>query len=206
MNKHTVFVAGKRFVLLSEESNEYVLKIAREVSASIGKISEVNPTMESRSCAILCALDYADDMYKEIERSKRLSDNAKKVMAQSDKHAKDIKELKAKIDVKNAEIAKLKAEIDRLKALLADKPKAEPQKTETVKAEASAPKTKTAPVQTPKKKEKKHSHDHTNPYKAQAEKKRTVDTTEPQKQEKTVDEKPEKGYTPTRQISLFENE
>ena len=92
MNKHTVFVAGKRFILLSEDKEEYVQKLASEVSKTINEIAETNPKMESRSCAILCALDYADDKYKEIQRNKSLNQKAKAVIENADKHAKEIKD------------------------------------------------------------------------------------------------------------------
>lgn len=116
MNKHTVFVAGKKFVLLSEDSTDYVTELAKEVNGNIKRISEENPTMESRSCAILCALDYADDKKKEVERSKHLSDNGKTVMLQSDKHAKQIKELKEKLAKREKEEEKLAAENSEQKA------------------------------------------------------------------------------------------
>jgi cell division protein ZapA len=184
MNKHTVFVAGKRFVLLSEESNDYVAEIAKEVNETIKQISDENPTMESRSCAILCALDYADDKQKEIKRSKSLSDNAKTVMLQADKHAKQIKELKEKLQKKDSEIEKLKKEIATLKATK------EENKT-------------TAPQPQQAKKESRHNHPHVNPYKQQAEEKAK------EVENKKIEEKQEnqtKGYKPQRQISLFDNE
>ena len=97
MGKYAVFVAGKRFVLLSDDKQEYVEKIAKEVNESIVNITAANPLLDSRACAILCALDYADDMYKEILKNQRFADKAKEVMNQSDKHAKTIRDLKEEI-------------------------------------------------------------------------------------------------------------
>lgn len=197
MNKHTVFVAGKRFILLSEDNEEYVQKLASEVSRTINEISEANPKMESRSCAILCALDYADDKNKETQRIKSISEKAKSVIENADKHAKEIKDLKEKIKYKNETIAKLQAQVSELEQQL--KSTAEP-KTEQKAVE----KTEQKPVQqenTQKKqpqkaepqKKKRHQHSHENPYKAQA-------------LEKKTEKIENKGYTPLRQISLFENE
>ena len=116
MNKHTVFVAGKRFVLLSDDKESYVQKLASEVSAAINKIIEENPTLDRRSSAILCALDYADDKYKAMGKSKSISDKAQPIIAQADKQSKQIKELKdqlsqrdRKIDNNNEELKKLRA-------------------------------------------------------------------------------------------------
>lgn len=201
MNKHTVFVAGKRFILLSEDKEEYVQKLASEVSKTINEIAETNPKMESRSCAILCALDYADDKYKEIQRNKSLNQKAKAVIENADKHAKEIKDLKEKINYKNETIAKLQAQVSELEKKLkantqpkpTEKTEEKPENKPQEKAEEK-PENKPAQQENPQpQKKKKHQHSHENPYKAQA-------------VEKKTEENQNKGYTPIRQISLFENE
>ena len=205
MNKHTVFVAGKRFILLSEDKEEYVQKLASEVSKTINEIAETNPKLESRSCAILCALDYADDKYKEIQRNKSLNQKAKAVIENADKHAKEIKDLKEKINYKNETIAKLQAQVSELEKKLKantqpkptekteEKTEEKPENKPQEKAEEK-PENKPAQQENPQpQKKKKHQHTHENPYKAQA-------------VEKKTEENQNKGYTPIRQISLFENE
>ena len=197
MNKHTVFVAGKRFILLSEDSEEYVQNLASEVSRTINEISEANPKMESRSCAILCALDYADDKNKETQRIKSISDKAKAVIDNADKHAKEIKDLKEKIKYKNDTIAKLQAQVSELEQQLKTKaePKAEQktvEKTEQKPVQQENPQ-KNHPQNAQPQKKKRHQHPHENPYKAQT-------------LEKKTEKIENKGYTPVRQISLFENE
>lgn len=205
MNKHTVFVAGKRFILLSEDKEEYVQKLASEVSKTINEIAETNPKLESRSCAILCALDYADDKYKEIQRNKSLNQKAKAVIENADKHAKEIKDLKEKINYKNETIAKLQAQVSELEKKL--KANTQPKPTEKTEEKAQPkpenkphekaeekPENKPAQQENPQpQKKKKHQHPHENPYKAQV-------------MEKKTEENQNKGYTPIRQISLFENE
>ena len=201
MNKHTVFVAGKRFILLSEDKEEYVQKLASEVSKTINEIAETNPKLESRSCAILCALDYADDKYKEIQRNKSLNQKAKAVIENADKHAKEIKDLKEKINYKNETIAKLQAQVSELEKKLktntqpkpTEKAEEKPENKPQEKAEEK-PENKSAQQENPQpQKKKKHQHPHEKPYKAQA-------------VEKKTEENQNKGYTPIRQISLFENE
>ena len=205
MNKHTVFVAGKRFILLSEDKEEYVQKLASEVSKTINEIAETNPKLESRSCAILCALDYADDKYKEIQRNKSLNQKAKAVIENADKHAKEIKDLKEKINYKNETIAKLQAQVSELEKKLKtntqpkptekteEKPQPKPENKPQEKAEEK-PENKPAKQENPQpQKKKKHQHPHENPDKDQA-------------VEKKTEENQNKGYTPIRQISLFENE
>lgn len=97
MGKYSVFVAGKRFILISDDKQDYVEKVAKEVNDAIVNITAANPLLDSRACAILCALDFADDMYKEIIKNQRFAEKAKEVMTQSDKHAKTVRELKEEI-------------------------------------------------------------------------------------------------------------
>ena len=116
MNKHTVYVAGKRFVLLSDDKSEYVQDIALQVNDTINKISQENPTLGPRGAAILCALDYADDMRKEACRNKSLSEKAKPLISQADRQAKQLKEQKEKLSQKDEEIKKLKKELSDLRS------------------------------------------------------------------------------------------
>ncbi|MGN1139233.1 MAG: hypothetical protein ACI4RM_07275, partial [Ruminococcus sp.] len=125
------------------------------------------------------------------------------------KHAKEIKDLKEKIKYKNETIAKLQAQVSeleqQLKSKSEEKPKAKPEpKAEQKTVENAVEKTEEKPVQqenkqktqpqkTEPQKKKRHQHPHDNPYKAQA-------------LEKKTEEPENKGYTPLRQISLFENE
>lgn len=177
MNRHTVFVAGKRFVLLSDDNNEYVQTLAQEVNSAINKISAENPALESRSCAILCALDYADDKNKEMDKNKSLSNNAKTILQQSDKHAKQIKELKEKLTEKDKTIEKLKEEIEKLKAS---------QSVQSTKHSESKPISNKSDTHTQKSLKK--------PQEKKFEKSNTKTSTV------------NKGYTPVRQYSLFEDE
>lgn len=120
MNKHTVFVAGKRFILLSEDKEDYVKNLAEEVSDTILKITAENPTLDRRSAALLCALDYADDLNKEKLRNKSLSDRAQPFINQADKQAKQIKELKEILEKRENEIEELNKLCEELKKESAD--------------------------------------------------------------------------------------
>lgn len=115
MNKHTVFVAGKRFVLLSDDKENYVQKLASEVSAAITKIAESNPSLDRRSSAILCALDYADDKYKALGKNRSISDKAQPIIAQADKQAKQLKEMRDRMTQRDRMIEDYKRQLDELK-------------------------------------------------------------------------------------------
>lgn len=184
MNKHTVFVAGKRFILLSDDKEEYVKKLAENVSDTISKITSENPSLDRRSAALLCALDYADDMEKEKLRNKSLSDKAQPFIKQADEKAKQIKELKEIIGQKDEKIKTLSEKIEQLKIQLENSPRipdGEGQIKEAEKEENQPADPETS-VENPE---------------------------EEPKSEKPVGRKKKKknkGYKPMRQYSLFEDE
>lgn len=170
MNKHTVFVAGKHFVLLSDDKSDYVEKIASEVNDTITKITTDNPALDRRAAAILCALDYADDLHKEKQRNSSLSEKAQPLIAQADKQAKQIKELREKLGEKDAKIEKLQKELGELRETLK-------------KAEQ---KTNGNNMRRPEPAQKPQNHQHP--------------------QQPVQQKKPNNGYRPTRQYSLFDDE
>lgn len=163
MNKHTVYVAGKHFVLLSDDKSEYVQNLADEVNSAISNLSADNPSLDRRGAAILCALDYADDMHKAAAKNKTLAEKAQPLISQADRQSKQLKELQEKLIEKDNEITKLKKELSELKTA-AEKSSKEYKKEDVVKKTP-------APIQ-------------------------------PQYQKK----QPNKGYKPTRQYSLFDND
>ncbi len=190
MNKHTVFVAGKRFVLLSDDKESYVKRLADEVSATITKIISENPTLDRRSAALLCALDYADDMEKEKLRCKSLSDKAQPFITQADKQAKQIRELTAILEKKDEEIKSLKEENEKLKNELENKARnSEAEEKETPAEEAAADEPAEAPAEA-----------------LEAEKQEAPIQPKPEKPMGRKKKKKNKGYKPMRQFSLFEDE
>lgn len=180
MNKHTVFVAGKRFILLSDDKEDYVKKLAEEVSDTINKITSENPALDRRSAALLCALDYADDMEKEKLRNKSLSDKAQPFIAQADKQAKQIRELNEIIEKKDEEIASLQKKYDELKS----QSESISQKPEETAENIS---------------EEKPAQEEIAAENNESEKK-------PEKPMGRKKKKKNKGYKPMRQFSLFEDE
>ncbi len=193
MNKHTVFVAGKRFVLLSDDKEAYVKKLADNVSATITKIISENPTLDRRSAALLCALDYADDMEKEKLRNKSLSDKAQPFITQADKQAKQIRELTAILEKKDEEIRTLIEENVKLKNELENRPQisgGEETENETPAGEISA-------EAEPSDEQKEASAVESQDMSVQP---------KPEKPMGRKKKKKNKGYKPMRQFSLFEDE
>ena len=210
-NKITVFVAGHKLTLITEESEKYVTDIASKVETTINSLFSAS-NMSKEKCAVMAALDFCDDEFKSRAALNEIKEQIKDYIEDSAK-------LRAEIEALKAENAKLKGEKEELlkskKTMIAsaveikkekktveeieissdddlffddeDENKDEPVEVKEEKTEETTvqPKKETAKAD-----KKRHSHEHVNPYKEKALQKNNND----------------KGYTPIRQYSLFDEE
>ena len=223
-NKISVFVAGQKLTLITSDSERYVRDIASRVDTAINSMFTAS-TMSREKCAVMAALDFCDD-----EAKSRAALN--EVKEQIKDYIRDSQALRDEIDKLKAEIEKLKGDKEELlkskKTLIASavEIKKTTKKTEEVEIEINADddlsfdfdedetvenkeevkaeekateEAKETPAETvaqePKKQEKKadkkrHNHEHKNPYKERFIKQQSD----------------EKGYTPMRQYSFFDEE
>lgn len=93
-NKVTVYVGGRRLMLVSSENEEYIKDIAQKVNDRIDAVAKAYPQLDARGCAVMTALDYADDERKALCKKAELVEQANKVLRQADKQSKQIIELK----------------------------------------------------------------------------------------------------------------
>lgn len=229
-NKITVFVAGHKLTLITEESEKYVTDIASKVETTINSLFSAS-NMSKEKCAVMVALDFCDDEFKSRAALNEIKEQIKDYIEDSAK-------LRAEIEALKAENAKLKGEKEELlkskKTMIAsaveikkekktveeieissdddlffddedieetiketekaineaEKVAKEAEKT-IVEAEKIVEEQKESDNKADKKADKKrHSHEHVNPYKEKALQKNNND----------------KGYTPIRQYSLFDEE
>lgn len=205
--KVTVFVAGQKLNLITTESEKYVTDIAQKVDTAVNSMF-ASSNMSREKCAVMAALDFCDDEAKARVALNELKEQIKDYIEDSSKLRTENEELKA-------EIEKLKAEKQELlnskKTLVASAVEIKKEKTvkqeieveidssddlsfdfdevntEGTQADEAVETNNTA---TPKKADKKrHNHSHTNPYKERFLKQQNE----------------QKGYTPTRQYSLFDD-
>ena len=218
-NKISVFVAGQKLTLITSDSERYVRDIASRVDTAINSMFTAS-TMSREKCAVMAALDFCDD-----EAKSRAALN--EVKEQIKDYIRDSQALRDEIDKLKAEIEKLKGDKEELvkskKTLIASavEIKKTTKKTEEVEIEINADddlsfdfdedetventekvkveEAKETPAETvaqePKQQEKKadkkrHNHEHKNPYKERFIKQQSE----------------EKGYTPMRQYSFFDEE
>lgn len=219
-NKITVFVAGHKLNLITEESEKYVTDIASKVETAINSLFSAS-NMSKEKCAVMTALDFCDDEYKARVALTEIKEQIKDYIEDSAKLREEIEALKA-------ENAKLKSEKEELlkskKTMIASA--VEIQKEKTVKEEIEISSdddlffdeeieeekaveeelkecekfddvVEEKPQQTvtknnnqaPKSEKKRHNHEHVNPFK-----------------EKFMQQNNDKGYTPVRQYTLFDEE
>ncbi len=226
-NKITVFVAGHKLTLITEESEKYVTDIASKVETAINSLFSAS-NMSKEKCAVMAALDFCDDEFKSRAALNEIKEQIKDYIEDSSKLRAENEELKA-------EIIKLKGEKEELlkskKTMIAsaveikkekkttqeieissdddlffddeeiedtvkeaEKVVSEAQKilkeAETIVEEQKTEVTEDEKKPAVKSDKKRHTHEHVNPYK-----------------EKFLQKnKDDKGYTPVRQYSLFDEE
>lgn len=218
-NKISVFVAGQKLTLITSDSERYVRDIASRVDTAINSMFTAS-NLSREKCAVMAALDFCDD-----EAKSRAALN--EVKEQIKDYLKDSQTLRDEIEKLKAEIEKLKGDKEELlkskKTLIASAVEIKKttkkteeveieinsdddlsfdfdedetvENTEEVKVEEIKEKPAESVAQEPKQQEKKadkkrHNHEHVNPYKERFMKQQGED----------------KGYTPMRQYSFFDDE
>ena len=235
-NRVTVLVAGQKFTIISEDPENYVIDLAAKIDARITSLTLKNMTREKAAVltALDFADDLEKDKQAQAQIKEQIKDYIREISelsaeceslkAQADKLREEkekerfekealqkiVKDLQTGIETFRTESAKMvkppqKApakEEEKAPALTdADAPaetpiaaeiKNEPQTTEDGDRSFDFMEEEQKPVHTPTPnapKKKRHEHNHENPYKQQYMKKQE-----------------EKGYTPQRQYSLFDDE
>lgn len=225
-NRVTVMVAGQKFTILSDDPENYVLDLAAKIDARITSLTLRNMTREK--AAVLTALDFADDLEKDKKAQTEVKEQIKDYIRELSELSAECESLKAQADKLKEEKEKERIEKEALQKIVKDLQNSiESFRVESAKMVNTAPAVQTEeapeeepitaeikdeqpqttddgdlsfdfdeeepkPVHTPVPatlKKKRHEHNHGNPYKEQFMKKQE-----------------EKGYTPQRQYSLFDDE
>ena len=100
-------IGGNDYVIVTEDSEEYMLNLAKQLDAELKTFMEANPSAGMLTSSILTALSYLD----ELEKAKSGTDNMRE---QVTGYFEDISSSKKQIEESNAKINELKAEISRL--------------------------------------------------------------------------------------------
>lgn len=232
--KVTVFVAGQKLTLITTDSEKYVLDIAQKVDTTVNSLLN-SSNMSREKCAVMAALDFCDDEVKARAQLSVLKEQIKDYIEDSSKLRAENEELKIRIEKLENEKKELITSKKTLvasaveiksakKTEVVEEIEIEPKKEDVINSSddlsfdfdeelseeeedvveavpanktavvasvpVSAPAPTTASAPAPKLEKKRHNHNHTNPYKERFLKQQND----------------QKGYTPIRQYSLFDEE
>lgn len=94
--KIKVVVADRPFLLTSSEPEEYVLKVAESVDEQIRQAAEASH-VSTLDAAVMCALNLADNIFKEQGASEHLRQQVKQYLDEVNQLKQELSEAKREI-------------------------------------------------------------------------------------------------------------
>ena len=95
-NRVTVTVGGLKYTLLATEGEDYVHRVAAYVNEKLKETGRAGG-ISQMDCAVLTAINIADDRFKEQETSENLRRQIKELLEESSKLRLELSEAKQKI-------------------------------------------------------------------------------------------------------------
>lgn len=96
MSRQVIYVGGKRFTVITDESEAYMKKITEKLDTRLKSISSSNPQLDRDSVAILASLDYCDEEHKIREQLNNVKSQIKDYLDDVNRLHREIAELKEK--------------------------------------------------------------------------------------------------------------
>jgi len=98
-NRVTVNIRGNQYTLLAVEGEEYVRKCAAYVEKKLGETADATrgTKLAMSDCAILTALNIADEKFKEQDASENLRRQIKELLEEASKLKLELSECKREI-------------------------------------------------------------------------------------------------------------
>ncbi len=93
-----IYVAGQRFSLSTEESDEYVISVGEKVDVMMKGIQKDNPRLNRDACATMVALSLCDDETKLRRKLEELRGQIKDYLKDSEELRRENQALRARID------------------------------------------------------------------------------------------------------------
>lgn len=113
-NKYEVKINNVEYALISNESEEYVQRVALLVNKKMGQIIEANPQLSTAMAAVLTSVNLADEYLK----NESVLDNLR---VEINKYMDEAKTFKTELDEKKLEVEKLKEDVHKLQIDIARK-------------------------------------------------------------------------------------
>ncbi|AEV70441.1 hypothetical protein Clocl_4005 [Acetivibrio clariflavus DSM 19732] len=121
-NKVEVRIAGKDYILVGDESEEYIQKIALYMDKKINEIMRLNNKLSTSMASVLSAINVADDYFKACENVVNLSKELKEAKEEIERLKEENRRLlneNAIVSNKNTnlqlELAKREAELNEVR-------------------------------------------------------------------------------------------
>ena len=95
-NRVTVTVGGLKYTLLASEGEDYIHRVADYVNEKLGQTSRAGK-FSQMECAVLTAINIADDRFKEQEASENLRRQIKELLEESSRLKRELSETKREI-------------------------------------------------------------------------------------------------------------
>lgn len=92
-----IYVAGQRFSLCTEDSEEYVIQIGEKVDTLIRGVQKDNPRLNRDGCATLVALSLCDDETKLSKKVEDLRLQIKDYLEENQRLTKELESLREKL-------------------------------------------------------------------------------------------------------------
>lgn len=81
-NKASVRIAGKEYILVGEEPEQYIYNLAYYVDKKISEMLKINPMLSTSMASVLTALNVADEYLKLAEKETKMLDEKAQVLEQ----------------------------------------------------------------------------------------------------------------------------
>lgn len=107
-NKVQLKICGASYTIVTEDDPEYVESLGELIDTEMKNVSANSPSLSLIQCAILVALDQADNCKKAIAAADNLR-------AQIKDYIEDAARSKIEVDVERREIDRLNREIEKLR-------------------------------------------------------------------------------------------
>lgn len=113
-NRVTLTICGFNYTIMTEDDPDYVEEIGELVDKLMRETGNESPSLSQTQCAILVALELADNC-------KKATASADNLRAQIKDYLEDSARARMEVDVARREIERLNREISNLRSKLAEK-------------------------------------------------------------------------------------
>lgn len=110
-NRVSVKIMDSTYTILADESEEYVLKIAKDIDTKMREILQANEHASLTMAAVLTSFNYCDEANKTVE-------NTNNLRAQIREYSEDVAKYRNEAEDARRQVIRLQNEVSELRARL----------------------------------------------------------------------------------------